>query len=284
MNRIIDGKTISKEILAELKNEVSALQEKGVTPGLAVILVGDDPASQVYAHGKQKACEQIGMHSEEYFLSADTTQEELLTLINELNASDTVDGILLEMPLPKHIDANTVSAAIAPNKDVDCCSPVNIGRLFMGSKSYAPCTPAGCMELLDRSGVALKGRHCVVIGRSNFVGKPMAMLLMERHATITICHSRTKDLPSVTRQADVLVSAVGKAKFVTGDMLKPGAVVIDVGINRDENGKLCGDVDFESAEPVCSLITPVPGGVGPMTVTMLLKNTITSAKSRLSAT
>jgi methylenetetrahydrofolate dehydrogenase (NADP+)/methenyltetrahydrofolate cyclohydrolase len=280
MAQIIDGKAISKEIQEELRLHVATMTASGVTPCLAVILVGDDPASRVYAHGKQKACEQVGVLSKEYFLPSATTQEELLALIDTLNKTDDVDGILLEMPLPKHINANTVSAAIAPEKDVDCCGPVNIGCLFMGNHRFSPCTPSGCMELLDRSGVDLCGKRCVVVGRSNFVGKPMAMLLMERNATITICHSRTENLSAVTREADILVSAVGKAKFITADMVKPGAVVLDVGINRDENGKLCGDVDFASVEPVASRITPVPGGVGPMTVTVLLQNTVKSAERR----
>ncbi len=284
MARIIDGKAIAEELRTELRLSVESMKKQGVCPGLAVVLAGDDPASRVYAHGKQKACEQVGVYSKEYFLPGSTTQEEILELIARLNKDPSIDGILVEMPLPHHISAYAVSAAIAPEKDVDCCGPVNIGNLFMGEHRFAPCTPAGCMELLDRCGVELKGKHCVVIGRSNFVGKPMAMLLMERHATITICHSRTEDLPSITRQADVLVCAVGRAGLVTADMVKPGAVVLDVGINRDQNGKLCGDVDFASVESVASAVTPVPGGVGPMTVAMLLKNTVNSAKRRMPGT
>jgi len=277
----IDGKAIAEALRGELRGQIAQMKEQGVTPGLAVLLVGDDPASHTYAHSKRTACEALGVYSEEHFLPASATQEEVLEQIARLNADERIDGVLIEMPMPQHIDAAAVLGALAPEKDVDCCTPVNIGKVFMGTYDYAPCTPSGCMELLDRSGVELKGKNCVVIGRSNFVGKPMAMLLMERHATVTICHSRTVGLAEITRRADVIVSAVGKARFLTADMVGEGAVVIDVGTNRDENGKLCGDVDYEAVAPKASLITPVPGGVGPMTVTILLRNTVRSAQRRL---
>ncbi len=281
MAKRIDGKAIAEELRGELRCEIEEMKQRGVTPGLAVVLVGDDPASKTYAHSKRTACEKLGLYSEEHFLPGETTQEQVIALIEQLNADDAIDGILVEMPMPKHIDANAVLAALSPEKDVDCCSPANIGRVFIGDYAFAPCTPSGCMELLDRSGVELRGKNCVVLGRSNFVGKPMAMLLMERHGTVTICHSRTVGLAEITKRADVLVSAIGKPRFVTADMVKEGAVVIDIGTNRDENGKLCGDVDFDAVEPKASLITPVPGGVGPMTVTILLRNTIRSARRRL---
>ena len=277
MATLIDGRRIAEDIRAEIRADIAALSEHGITPGLAVVMVGDDPASLTYAHSKRVACEKLGIYSEEHFLPRETSQEAVIALIRSLNADNRIDGILVEMPLPEHLDKLAVTSAIAPEKDIDCCSPTNIGRVFMSNHDFAPCTPAGCMELLDRSGVELEGKSCVVIGRSNFVGKPMAMLLMERHATITVCHSRTVGLPDITRRADVLVSAVGRARFITADMVRPGAVVIDIGTNRDENGKLCGDVDFAAVEPVASLITPVPGGVGPMTVTVLLRNTVKSA-------
>lgn len=281
MAKIIDGKKTAASLRASLKATVESMKKKNVVPGLAVILVGDDPASRVYAHGKQKACDEVGIHSEEYFLPESTSEEEVIELIERLNNTDTIDGILVEMPLPKHISANFVTSAIAPEKDVDCCGPVNIGKLFMGEHYFAPCTPAGCMELLKEYGVEIEGRRCVVVGRSNFVGKPMAMLLMEKNGTVTMCHSRTKELSDITSKAEILVTAIGKPKYITADMVGEGAVVIDVGINRDENGKLCGDVDYAAVEDKASMITPVPGGVGPMTVTVLLKNTVESAKRRL---
>ena len=247
-------------------------------PGLAVILVGNDPASRVYVNGKERDCAECGFRSFEHALPEDTAQETLLGLIEELNRDPQVDGILCQLPLPAHLDEDAVLNAIAPDKDVDCFHPYNVGRLMIGDPVFLPCTPAGVMEMLREYGISVRGKRCVVLGRSNIVGKPMAMLLLHQNGTVTICHSRTKDLPEVTRQADILVSAVGKSRFVTADMVKPGAVVIDVGMNRDENGKLCGDVDFAAVEPVASYITPVPGGVGPMTIAMLLKNTVTAAK------
>ena len=275
--KLIDGKTISAERRAQMKKEVAALAEDGITPGLAVVIVGDDPASKVYVRNKKKACEELGIYSEEYALPAETTQDELLALIRELNAKPDIDGILVQLPLPKQLDEKAVIEAISPDKDVDAFSAANVGKIMIGDYKLLPCTPAGIMELIHASGVEVKGKECVVIGRSNIVGKPMAMLLLHEHGTVTICHSRTRDLSEVTRRADILIVAIGKAKFVTADMVKPGAVVIDVGMNRDENGKLCGDVDFDSVSEVAGAITPVPGGVGPMTITMLMKNTITAA-------
>ena len=269
---------VSAALREQLKEEVAALAEDGITPGLAVVIVGDDPASKVYVRNKKKACEELGLHSEEYALPAETTQEELLALVDKLNKKPDIDGILVQLPLPAHLDEKAVIEAISPDKDVDAFSAVNVGKIMIGDYKFLPCTPAGIMELIKSTGIEVKGRECVVVGRSNIVGKPMAMLLLHQHGTVTICHSRTADLPSVTRRADILVVAVGRAKFVTADMVKPGAVVIDVGMNRDENGKLCGDVDFAEVAEVAGAITPVPGGVGPMTITMLMRNTITAAK------
>ncbi len=274
----IDGKAIAAQIRTEVAQEAAALREKGITPGLAVILVGDDPASCTYVRNKQKACEEAGLYGRQITLPADTTQEQLLALVNELNNDPTIHGILCQLPLPRHLDDKAVIAAIRPDKDVDAFHAENVGHIMIGDGGFAPCTPAGVMELLHRSGIEVSGKECVVIGRSNIVGKPMAMLLLHENGTVTVCHSRTKDLAAVCRRADILVAAVGRAKFVTADMVKPGAAVIDVGINRDENGKLCGDVDFAAVEPIAGAITPVPGGVGPMTIAMLLKNTITAAK------
>ena len=254
------------------------LTEKGTKPGLAVVLVGNDSASQVYVKNKEKACEELMMYSEKYALPEETTEEELLALIEKLNADENIHGILVQLPLPKHLDDKTIINNILPEKDVDAFHPANVGRIMIGDFDFVPCTPAGVMELIYESGVEIKGKECVVIGRSNIVGKPMAMLLLHEHGTVTICHSRTKDLKEVTKRADILVAAVGIPKFVTADMVKEGAVVIDVGMDRDENGKLCGDVDFDSVEPKASAITPVPGGVGPMTISMLMKNTLTAAK------
>ena len=277
---LIDGKAIAAAVRADLAAEVESLKAAGTLPGLAVILVGEDPASQVYVRNKTRACAEVGIHAEEYRLPADTTEQELLALVAELNARADIDGILCQLPLPKPLDDAAVIAAIDPAKDVDAFSAVNVGHIMIGAYAFLPCTPAGVMELLHRSGVDVAGKRCVVIGRSNIVGKPMAMLLLHENGTVTVCHSRTQQLAAICREADILVAAVGRAKFVTADMVKDGAVVIDVGMNRDENGKLCGDVDFDAVAEVASLITPVPGGVGPMTIAMLLKNTVTAAKRR----
>ncbi len=274
--KLINGKEISVSIREEIKAEA---EKTSVRPGLAVILVGQDPASQVYVRNKNRACEEVGFYSEMYTLPEETKMDDLLGLIDQLNHSPQIHGILVQLPLPKHLDEEKVILAIDPSKDVDAFHPVNVGKIMIGNHSFLPCTPAGVMELLKRSGIDVCGKECVVIGRSNIVGKPQSMLLLHENATVTICHSRTKDLKEVCSRADVLISAVGRAKFVTPDMVKEGAVVIDVGINRDENGKLCGDVDFDSVAPKTSFITPVPGGVGPMTITMLMKNTLTAAKN-----
>lgn len=274
----IDGKAVSAKVRSEIAAETALLKEKGIVPGLAVIIVGDDPASRVYVNNKKKACAEVGFYSEELALPADTTQEQLLAHIAELSARDDIDGILCQLPLPKGLDEHAVIAAIPPEKDVDAFHVENTGHIMVGDFSFLPCTPAGVIELLDSYNIPIDGKECVVIGRSNIVGKPMAMLLLHRGGTVTICHSRTKDLAEVTRRADILVSAVGRAGFVTADMVKEGAVVIDVGINRNAEGKLCGDVDFDAVEPKCEAITPVPGGVGPMTIAILMKNTLTAAK------
>ena len=275
---IIDGKAVSKKVKEDVKAECEQLKAKGITPGLAVIIVGEDPASQVYVHNKEVACEACGFHSVKYALPAETTQEELNALIDELNEDNSINGILCQLPLPKHLDDKEVINRINPIKDVDAFHPVNVGAIMIGDYNYLPCTPAGVMELIHSTGVDVSGKKAVVIGRSNIVGKPMAMLLLHENATVEITHSKTQSLVDVTKQADILVAAIGKAKFVTADMVKQGAVVIDVGMNRDENGKLCGDVDFEGVKDKCSFITPVPGGVGPMTIAMLMKNTLTAAK------
>lgn len=276
---IINGKEIAARVRDELKEEIRSLKEKhGVTPGLAVVLVGDNPASKVYVRNKGKASEEVGIRSLQYDLPENTPQEELLKLVDKLNRSAEVNGILVQLPLPKHIDEETVLEAILPEKDVDGFHPYNVGRLMIGAPTLQPCTPYGVMKLLDSTGVDLSGKNSVVVGRSNIVGKPMAMMLLKRNATVTICHSRTKDLVEKIKSAEVLVAAIGKAKFVKGDWIREGAIVIDVGMNKDSNGKLCGDVDFEKASERASFITPVPGGVGPMTIAMLLKNTVESAK------
>ncbi|RPF48316.1 methylenetetrahydrofolate dehydrogenase (NADP+)/methenyltetrahydrofolate cyclohydrolase [Hydrogenoanaerobacterium saccharovorans] len=277
---ILDGKAVSAKIRVQLKTEVEQLKQQGIVPGLAVVIVGDDQASQTYVRNKEKGCEEIGIHSEKYALPAETTQDELLLLVDKLNKKADIDGVLVQLPLPEHIDEKAVIEAISPKKDVDAFHAANVGKIMIGDYQFLPCTPAGIMELIKETGIEIAGKECVVVGRSNIVGKPMAMLLLHQNGTVTICHSRTKNLAEVTRRADILVAAVGKANFVTADMVKQGAVVIDVGMNRNENGKLCGDVDFAAVEPKCSYITPVPGGVGPMTISMLLKNTITSAKNR----
>ncbi len=273
---LIDGKKISAEIKDELKEKVAALKAEGKELTLAVIQVGDDKASTVYVGNKKKACEYIGVRSLAYELPAETTEEELLSLIKELNARDDVNGILVQLPLPAGICEDKVLLAIDPDKDVDGFHPVNVGRLWIGDKGFESCTPAGVIQLLKRSGITIAGKECVVIGRSNIVGKPMAAMLLRENGTVTVCHSRTKNLSEVTKRADILVVAIGKPKFITAEYVKEGAVVIDVGIHRNEDNKLCGDVDFESVEPVASAITPVPGGVGPMTIAMLMCNVVRS--------
>ncbi len=250
----------------------------GTQPGLAVVIVGEDPASKVYVANKEKACDDLEFYSEKHALPEETTEEELITLIDKLNADPKIHGILVQLPLPKHLDDKTIIDRILPEKDVDAFHAVNVGKIMIGDFDFVPCTPAGIMELIKESGVEVEGKECVVIGRSNIVGKPMSMLLLHKNGTVTICHSRTKNLSEVTKRADILVAAVGIPKFVKADMVKPGAVVIDVGMDRDENGKLCGDVDFDAVEPVAGAITPVPGGVGPMTIAMLMRNTLTAAK------
>ena len=278
-NKLINGKEISAALRAELKAETDALIEKtGVQPGLAVIIVGENPASQVYVRNKHKASLECGYRSDVYELPESTTQDELNALVDRLNADDGIHGILVQLPLPAHLSDNEIILRIDPKKDVDAFHPVNVGRIMIGDYDYLPCTPAGVMELLHRSGVSVSGKKCVVVGRSNIVGKPMAMLLLHESGTVTVCHSRTKDLKAECLEADILVVAIGKADFITGDMVKEGAVVIDVGMNRRVDGKLTGDVDFASVEPKASKITPVPGGVGPMTIAMLMKNTLTAAK------
>lgn len=278
MAKLLKGKEVSARIKDEIKNEVIKLKERGIEPGLAVILVGDDPASKVYVNNKKKACEYTGIKSFEYLLPESTTEEELLGLIEKLNEDKEVSGILCQLPLPDHINEESVINAISPTKDVDAFHPVNVGKIMTGNYDFVPCTPAGVMELIKESGIDINGKECVVVGRSNIVGKPMAMLLLHSNGTVTICHSRTKDLAEKTRKADILVAAVGIPEFIKGDMIKPGAVVIDVGINRIAPKKLVGDVEFEAAEKVAGAITPVPGGVGPMTIAMLMKNTLKAAE------
>ena len=278
MAKIIDCKAVSQFVKDEVKKEVSALGEKGVSVGLAVIIVGNDPASRTYVNNKKKACEATGIISEEYALPEDTTMDELLALIKELNAKKSINGILCQLPLPKHLDEKAVIENIDPIKDVDAFHAVNTGHIMIGDYSFLPCTPAGIMEMLKYYNIEIEGKECVVIGRSNIVGKPMAMLLLQKNGTVTICHSRTKNLKEVTSRADILVAAVGIPYFVTADMVKDGAVVIDVGMDRNKDGKLCGDVDFAEVEKKASYITPVPGGVGPMTIATLMKNTVTAAK------
>lgn len=280
MAKILNGKEVSQKVKDKLKKETEILKSKGIVPGLAVIIVGDNPASRVYVNSKKKACEEIGYYSREYALDEKTSEEELLNLVKELNNDDEIDGILVQLPLPKHIDEEKVLNAIIPEKDVDAFHPVNVGKIMIGNFDFLPCTPAGVMELIDEAGIDLCGKNCVVVGRSNIVGKPQAMLLLHKNATVTICHSKTVNLKEICLTADVLVVAVGRAKMITGDYIKEGAVVIDVGMNRLENKKLVGDVEFESASQKASYITPVPGGVGPMTIATLMKNTLTAAKKR----
>ncbi len=275
---IIDGKKVSADVKEQVRLETAELVKKGIQPGLAVIIVGDDPASRVYVNNKKKACEAVGFLSREYALPADTTEEQLLDLIKELNSDKEINGILCQLPLPKGLDEKAVIEAISPLKDVDAFNASNVGKIMIGDYDFLPCTPAGVMEMLHSYNISVEGKKCVVIGRSNIVGKPMAMLLLHENGTVTVTHSKTKNLASVTSEADILVAAIGKAKFVTADMVKEGAVVIDVGMNRDENGKLCGDVDFESVKEKASAITPVPGGVGPMTIAVLMKNTLKACK------
>ncbi len=279
MAKLIDGKQISAQIRAEMKTETEAFAKQyGYVPGLAVVIVGENPASQVYVRNKARACAEVGFYSEVHALPQETTQSELNTLIDRLNADEKIHGILVQLPLPAHLNESEVLLRINPEKDVDAFHPYNVGKIMIGEYDFLPCTPAGVMALLERSGIDPAGKRCVVIGRSNIVGKPMAMLLLHANGTVTVCHSRTKDLAAICRTADILVVAIGRAGFVGADMVKEGAVVIDVGMNRRADGKLTGDVNFAEVEPIASAITPVPGGVGPMTITMLLKNTLTAAK------
>lgn len=277
MYQILDGKKVSQRVKDELKDKVEKLKNEGINPGLAVIIVGNDSASRVYVNNKKKACEYIGIRSEEYALPEETTEDELLSLVDTLNKKDDIHGILCQLPLPKHINEEKILYAIDPKKDVDAFHPVNVGKIMIGDFDFLPCTPAGVMDLIEESGIDLTGKECVVVGRSNIVGKPQAMLLLHKNATVTICHSRTKDLKEVCKRADVLVVAVGRAKMIDESYIKDGAVVIDVGMDRDENGKLCGDVDFDSACKKAGYITPVPGGVGPMTIATLMRNAVTAA-------
>ena len=274
MAELIDGKVISKQIKDELKEQVADLKKQGREIGMAVIQVGNDPASSVYVGNKKKACEYIGIHSLAYELPEETPEEELLQLIKELNDRDDVNGILVQLPLPAHMDEDKVIRTISPKKDVDGFHPQSVGALSIGQPGFISCTPAGVIQLLKRTGVEIDGKECVIVGRSNIVGKPMALLMLRENATVTVCHSHTKDLKDVTKRADILIVAIGKPKFITKEYVKEGAVVIDVGIHRNEQNKLCGDVDFDSVEPVCSAITPVPGGVGPMTIAMLMNNCV----------
>ena len=274
---LIDGKKVSAEVKAEVAREVKLLNEKGISVCLAVVIVGEDPASKIYVRNKKRACEECGIKSLEFALPEDTSEKELLELIDKLNKDKDVNGILVQMPLPKHLSEKAVIDAISPLKDVDAFTDANVGKIMIGSYNFLPCTPAGVMELLKSENIDIEGKNAVVIGRSNIVGKPMSMLLLHKNATVTICHSRTKDIASVCRNADIIVAAVGRRNFLTADMVKEGAVIVDVGINRDENGKVCGDVDFANVKEKASYITPVPGGVGPMTIAVLMKNTLKAA-------
>ena len=278
MAEIISGTALAAKIRGELREETAALKERGIVPGLAVVLVGEDPASKVYVRNKTKACEEIGFYHEQYNLPATISEQEILDLVEELNHSEKIHGILIQAPLPKGLDFKNIIDHISPSKDVDAFHPYNVGKIMIGDFDFLPCTPAGVMELIHEAGVSVDGKSCVVVGRSNIVGKPQSMLLLKENGTVTVCHSRTPNLAEYTKKADILVCAVGKAGLITGDMIKPGAIVLDVGMNRNEEGKLVGDVDFASAEPVAGYITPVPGGVGPMTITMLMKNTLKAAK------
>ena len=278
MAQIIDGKQVSRQVRERVSAETEKLKEKGITPGLAVIIVGEDPASQVYVRNKEKACEEVGFYSEKFALPENTTQEELNALVKELNERKEINGILCQLPLPKHINEDKVVKAISPKKDVDGFHPQNVGALVIGEQGFVSCTPAGIIQLLKRSNIEIEGKHCVVIGRSNIVGKPMSLLMLRENATVTICHSRTKNIKEICREADILIVAIGKPQFIGADYIKDGAVVIDVGIHRDENNKLCGDVKYDEVEPKASYITPVPGGVGPMTIAMLMHNCVEAMK------
>lgn len=275
--KILNGNELSKKIRLKLKSQIEELKLKGINPGLAVVLVGQDPASQIYVEKKRKACVELGINSYPYMLDEGTSEAQLLSLISELNNDTKVSGILVQLPVPKHISEEKIILAISPDKDVDAFHPFNVGRIMTGNPTFLPCTPAGVMELIKESGMEIEGKECVVAGRSNIVGKPMAMLLLAANGTVTMCHSRTRDLPEICRRADILVAAIGKPEFIKGSFIKPGAVVIDVGMNRLENGKLAGDVEYSAASEIASAITPVPGGVGPMTITMLMENTIKAA-------
>ena len=281
MAEILSGKEVSARVKEKLKTKVEDLKKRGTTPGLAVIIVGNDPASKVYVGRKEAMCAELGIYSEKYALPENTTQATLSELIKRLNLDPKIHGILVQLPLPAGLDEGAVINTIDPKKDVDAFYPVNVGKIMIGDYDFVPCTPAGIMELIAESGVDVCGKHCVVIGRSNIVGKPMSMLLLHKNGTVTICHSKTQNLKEIAKSADILVAAVGKAKFVTADMVKPGAVVIDVGMNRLENGKLCGDVDFDAVLEIAGAITPVPGGVGPMTISMLMQNTVTAAEKAI---
>ena len=281
MPEILDGKVFSKKVRNNLKEEVAELKRKGTLPKLAVILVGQDPASQIYVNLKSRACEEIGIDYEEYLLDENITQEDLINLINSLNDKDSVHGILLQSPIPKHLDINAAFQLIKPSKDVDGFNPVNAGKLSLGQDCFIPCTPYGAIEILEEYGVEIEGKNAVVIGRSNIVGKPMLQCLLNKNATVTVCHSRTKNIADIAKNADILVAAIGKSKFVTADMVKPGAVVVDVGINRGSDGKVTGDVDYEEVSKLASYITPVPGGIGPMTIAMLMKNVVKAAKNKM---
>ena len=278
---IINGKEIGQEIRTGVATRVQALKEKGITPGLAVILVGDNPASKTYVANKQKSCEQIGMYSELVKLPEDISEQALLEKIRELNERASIHGILVQLPLPKHIDEDKVIQTISPEKDVDGFSPISVGKMMLGQDTYLPCTPYGVMKMLEHAGIDVAGKHAVIVGRSHIVGKPMGQLLLQKDATVTYTHSKTPDLPSFTKQADILIAAVGRANFITSEHIKEGAVVIDVGINRNQDNRLCGDVDFDDVQGIASHITPVPGGVGPMTITMLLENTVQAAEKEL---
>lgn len=278
--QIIDGKQIAADLRREMTEEVKELKKEGIEPGLAVVIVGDDPASKVYVGQKEKACQELGVYSEKHTLPVETSEEELIDLVNKLNQNRKIHGILVQLPLPKHINEKRVLNAICPEKDVDGFHPENVGKLVVGDKTFLPCTPHGIIVLLEKSGVNLEGKEAVVVGRSNIVGKPIFLLLLQKNATVCVCHSKTKDLKFHTQRADILIAAIGKPKFIKGDMVKEGVVVIDVGVNRLEDGRLVGDVDFEAVKEKAQAITPVPGGVGPMTITMLMKNTIEAAKQQ----
>lgn len=275
--KIIDGKLLARKLKGQYKEKISQLVQKGIKPGLAVVIVGEDPASKIYVSWKRKDCQEIGVYSEEHALEESTNEQELISLIESLNKRKDIHGILVQLPLPSHIDEEKILNTIDPKKDVDGFHPINVGKIMIGNYDFVPCTPAGVIEMIEEAGVNIEGKECVIVGRSNIVGKPQAMLLLHKNGTVTICHSKTKDLKEACLRADILIAAVGRAKMITKEMVKPGAVVIDVGMNKDENGKLCGDVDFEQVCNIASAITPVPGGVGPMTRAMLLKNTLTAA-------